>query len=132
LEYRKPQVIPRKLDPAKQQAFIEAYDNLLNTLGDDEAVLFADAVHPTHAVRPAGCWAPKDAKVAIEQTSGRQRLNIHGAIDLETGATRMIEATTVDALSTIALLMAIMLMYPTNRLLRVLIDTDSEHHLVLI
>src|SRR5436190_7378576 len=106
VEYRKPEVIPRKLDPARQQAFIEAYDNLLNNLGDDEAVLFADAVHPTHQVRPAGCWAPKDAKVALEQTSGRQRLNIHGAIDLETGATRMIEATTIDALSTIALLMA--------------------------
>ena len=25
------------------------------------------------------------------QTSGRQRLNIHGAIDLETGHTRMLE-----------------------------------------
>jgi transposase len=74
MEYRKPEVLPRKLDPAKQRAFIEAYDNLLNTLGDDEAVLFADAVHPTHEVRPAGCWAPKDAKVALEQTSGRQRL----------------------------------------------------------
>src|SRR5947209_1744106 len=117
VEYRKPEVIPRKLDPARQQAFIEAYDNLLNNLGDDEAVLFADAVHPTHEVRPAGCWAPKDAKVALEQTSGRQRLNIHGAIDLETGATRMIEATTIDALSSIALLMAIALMYPTKRLI---------------
>jgi hypothetical protein len=56
--YRKPEVIPRKLDPTRQQAFIETYDNLLNDLGDDEAVLFADAVHPTHEVRPAGCWAP--------------------------------------------------------------------------
>src|ERR1700755_1190165 len=124
---RKPQVIPRKLDPTKQQAFIEAYENLLNTLGDDEAVLFADAVHPTHAVRPAGCWAPKDAKVALEQSSGRQRLNIHGAIDLETGATRMIEATTIDALSTIALLMAIALMYPTKRLRYVFFDTPHSH-----
>src|SRR5438132_10223188 len=132
LEYRKPQVIPRKLDPAKQQAFIEAYDNLLNTLGDDEAVLFADAVHPTHEVRPAGCWAPKDAKVAIEQTSGRQRLNIHGAIDLETGATRMIEATTIDALSSIALLMAIALMYPTKRLIHVFLDNARYHHAVLV
>src|SRR5207245_5871327 len=44
VEDRKPAVIPRKLDPARQQAFIEAYDNLLNNLGDDEAVLFADAV----------------------------------------------------------------------------------------
>src|SRR5947209_5602921 len=82
--------------------------------------------------RPAGCWAPKDAKVAIEQTSGRQRLNIHGAIDLETGATRMIEATTIDALSTIALLMAIMLMYPTKRLIHVFLDNARYHHAVIV
>ena len=39
------------------------------------------------------------------------------AVDLETGSTRMIEATTVDAASTIALLMAIVSMYPTKRLI---------------
>lgn len=80
LEYQKPNVIPRKLDEEKQKAFIESYEKLLNSLADSEAVLFADAVHPTHAVRPAGCWAPKQEKLAIEQTSGRQRINIHGAI----------------------------------------------------
>ena len=96
-----------KLDPDKQAAFIKAYENLLNQLGDDEAVLFGDAVHPTHAVRPVGCWAPKDTPVAVPQTSGRQRLNIHGAIDLETGKTRMIEAATVNAISMIMLLRAI-------------------------
>src|SRR5450830_582022 len=42
LEYHKPNVIPRKLNEEKQKAFIESYDNLLNSLGDDEAVLFAD------------------------------------------------------------------------------------------
>jgi transposase len=89
LEYHKPSIIPRKLDKEKQKAFIESYDNLLNTLADNEAVLFADAVHPAHAARPAGCWAPSQEKLAIEQTSGRQRINIHGAIDLETGQTRM-------------------------------------------
>ena len=82
LEYHKPNVIPRKLDEEKQRAFIEGYEKLLNSLGDDEAVLFADAVHPTHAARPVGCWAPSQEKFAIEQTSGRQRINIHGAIDL--------------------------------------------------
>ena len=107
LEYHKPDAIPRKLDEAKQKAFIESYDNLLNSLADNEAVLFADAVHPTHAARPAGCWAPSQEKLAIEQTSGRQRINIHGAIDLETGQTRMIEVETVDAASTIKLLESI-------------------------
>ncbi len=80
-------MIPRKLDPVRQQEFIATYDNLLNTLGDDEAVLFADAVHPTHEARPAGCWAPKDAKVALAQTSGRQRLNIHAIEPPATKAT---------------------------------------------
>ena len=57
----------RKLDPAKQQAFIDAYDTLLKTLPEDEAVMFADAVHPTHGARPVGCWAPKEIKVAVDQ-----------------------------------------------------------------
>ena len=112
MEHRKPKAVSSKLDPGKQAAFIKAYENLLNQLGDDEAVLFGDAVHPTHAVRPVGCWAPKDTPVAVEQTSGRQRLNIHGAIDLETGQTRMIEAATVNAISMIMLLRAIEAMYP--------------------
>jgi len=82
LEYHKPEVISRKLDVEKQKAFIAAYEKLLNSLGADEAVLFGDAVHPTHAARAAGCWGPKAETLAIEQTSGRQRINIHGAIDL--------------------------------------------------
>ncbi len=77
LEYHKPEVIGRKLDEEKQRAFIEGYEKLRNALGPDEAVLFVDAVHPTHAARPVGCWAPKEEKLAIEQTSGRQRINIH-------------------------------------------------------
>src|SRR5208337_2589908 len=112
LEYHKPEVIGRKLDAKKQQAFIAAYDDLLNSLGPDEAALFVDAVHPTHAARPVGCWAPAEDNLAIEQTSGRQRLNIHGAIDLETGKTAMIDVETVDAALTIRLLEAIEAMYP--------------------
>jgi hypothetical protein len=62
LEYHKPEVIGRKLDTEKQKAFIAAYENLLNLLGPDEVVLFGDAVHPTHAARPVGCWAPRTAR----------------------------------------------------------------------
>jgi hypothetical protein len=68
-------------------------------LGNDEVVLFADAVHPTHAARPVGCWAPKQDRLAIGQTNGRERINIHGAINLESGQTRMIDVQTVDAAS---------------------------------
>jgi len=132
MEHRKPKAVSRKLDPDKQAAFIKAYEDLLNHLDADEAVLFGDAVHPTHAVRPVGCWAPKDTPVAVAQTSGRQRLNVHGAIDLETGQTRMLEALTVDAASTIMLLMAIEAMYPGKRLIHLFLDNARYHHAKLV
>jgi DDE superfamily endonuclease len=56
-------------------------------------------------------------QTAVPQTSGRQRLNIHGAIDLQTGKTRMLEVATVDAASTIILLMAIGVTYPGKRVI---------------
>lgn len=128
MEHRRPEAVSRKLDPARQQAFIDGYNALLNALADDEAVLFADAVHPTHGARAVGCWGPRDTKIAIDQTSGRERLNIHGAIDLETGNTRMIDVLTVDALSTIALLLSIETMYPAKRLIHVFLDNARYHH----
>ncbi len=130
--HRKPLAIPRKLDENKQKAFIKDYNALLNGLPEDEAVMFADAVHPTHAVRPVGCWAPKDAEIAVEQNSGRDRLNIHGAIDLETGNTKMIEALTVNAQSTIMLFIAIMAMYPAKKLIHVFLDNARYHHAALV
>ena len=132
LEYHKPEIIPRKLDEDKQKSFIESYDNLLNSLADNEAVLFADAVHPTHAAQSVGCWAPRGEKLAIEQTSGRQRINIHGAIDLETGQTRMIEALTIDAASTIKLLQSIEALYPLLALIHVFLDNARYHHARLV
>ena len=104
----------------------------MNRLSADEAVIFADAVHPTHAVRPVGCRGPKEVPVAVEQSSGRDRLNIHGAIDLETGQTVMKDVLVVDALSTIMLLMAIEAMYPGKRLIHVFLDNARYHHAKLV
>ncbi len=132
LDYHKPEVIGRKIDEDKQRAFIMAYEKLLNLLPNNEAVMFVDAVHPTHAARPAGCWAPRHQKLAIEQTSGRQRINIHGAVDLETGQTRMIEALTIDATSTIRLLESIEAMYPSLTLCHVFLDNARYHHARLV
>jgi transposase len=132
LEYHKPEVISRKLDEKKQKDFIAAYEKLLNSMSTDEVALFMDAVHPTHAARPVGCWAPKQQNLAIEQTSGRQRINIHGAIDLETGQTRMIEAETIDATSTIRLLESLEALYPLMVCIHVFLDNARYHHAQLV
>ena len=126
-DYRKPEAMPRGLDDAEQQAFIDRYENLLNTMGVDEAVVFVDGVHPTHQVRPAGCWARKDVAIAVEQTTGRNRLNIHGAINLETGQTQILAVEKVDGLSFIKLLSEIEGAHTAMRLIHVFLDNAKYH-----
>src|SRR3712207_2577368 len=128
MEHRKAQAVSGTIDPARQKAFIESYDARLRTLPDDEAVLFADAVHPAHGARPVGCWAPKEIRVAVDQTRGRDRLNLHGAIDLETGRTRRIDVVTVAAMSTITLWVAIEALDPAMRILHGFLDNARYHH----
>lgn len=75
--------------PDETDGTIESYEVQQNQLPTDEAMMFAYAVHPTHVALAVRCWALK--AVAITQSSGRDRLQIHGALDLETGNTRMLD-----------------------------------------
>jgi len=84
-EYKKPKPLPKLPSQEVQQEFIIKYEQLLNSLMPDEAVYFADAVHPEYQVKPAFGWFKKQkgAPIAIKTTPCRERLNIHGAINLE-------------------------------------------------
>ena len=121
LEHRKPQAASRKLDPARQKVFIGSYAALLKTLPDDER-----DVHRRGASHP---WGTAGGLLGTQRGQGSRsrwirpaRLNIHGAIDLETGRTRMIEVLTVDAVSTIALLVAIEALYPAMQIIPMFLD----------
>jgi transposase len=131
-EYKKPQTFGRDMDVDRQRAFIEFYEKLLNSLGLDETVLFSDAVHPLYAARAVGCWAPTGETPAVAQTSARERLNIQGALELETGKTTIIEVEEVDTNSTIKLLEAIEAKYPLMALIHVFLDNASCHKAALV
>jgi len=130
--WRAPEAIPAKTDAKAQAAFIERHDNLRNHLGPDETIVYADAVHPTHQVQYAGQWQPRDQRCAIPANSGRKRLNLHGAIDLETGMTRIVEVTMVDAISTIALFEALERAYPAMRRIHVFLDNARYHKAAIV
>ncbi len=107
------------------------------TQGELDCIIAALEANPRLIIPVArivrfGCWAPAKENLAIEQTSGRQRLNIHGALDLETGKTAMIDVETVDAASTIRLLEAIEAMYPLLVMIHVFLDNARYHHAKLV
>ena len=127
-EYRKPQVLPTRAAEAAQEAFIAAYEALMRRLDDDEMVVFSDAVHPTHQSRPAHGWFPKDQKTAIKASSGRKRLNIQGAIDLETFQFTFVEAEKINARTTRQMLEKLELANPSMTAIHVFVDNARYHH----
>ena len=120
------------MDPETQRRFIAFYEHLLNRLPADELVMFADAVHPTYGAQPVSCWAPKGMAVAVEQTTGREHVNIQGAIDLESGTTCVREAPVVDAENTVALLETIEARFPEKRVIHVMVDNARCHRAKLV
>jgi len=131
-DWQKPEAVPGRIDVDAQKKFINAHEDLRNSLGPDEAIVYVDAVHPTHQTRFAGRWLPRGQRCAIATASGRDRLNLHGAIDLETGLIRIIEVQTVDAMSTIALFEAMERAYPALRRIHIFLDNARYHHAKLV
>jgi len=82
--YKKPKHVPGKQDSAKQRAFIEEYEHLRATKGENDPIYFADATHPQHNSVPSYGWIKKGREKELKANCGRQRLNINGAINIET------------------------------------------------
>ena len=59
--YKKPKHVPGKLDPQAQKEFLEKYESLKKTKGENDPIYFADAVHPpvfqkySNSIPAAGC-----------------------------------------------------------------------------
>ena len=95
--YKKPIALATQVDEVAQQAFIDLYDALMNSLLSCEKFLFSGTVHPEYQNRPAHGWFPKGQKTAIKTTSGRKRFNIQDALDLETFTFTYVQGETINA-----------------------------------
>ena len=99
----------------------------MRELPADEAVYFADAVHPEYQSKPAFGWVKAGSNPAVLSTAGRGRVNIHGAVNLETFDTPFVEPTTVDGGSAVQLLAEIEKRNPDKRLIHVIWDNAAYH-----
>lgn len=82
--FHKPATVPAKADKAKQAAFVEHYENLKKTLPPEDVILFLDATHPCHALRPTHGWIRRGVRKELPQNGSQKRVNILGALDLAT------------------------------------------------
>jgi len=131
-EHKKPKLVPGNPDLEAQEIFVGQYEAFMESKPNDVAVVFIDAVHPEHNTVAAYGWIKRGQTRELKTNSGRQRLNLHGAINAETHEVTVIESETVDSYSTITLLSAIENKYPAASAIKVILDNAKYHYSDLV
>ena len=130
--YKKPTHVPGKQDPAKQQAFLEEYEQLKTNKGENDPIYFADATHPHHNSIPSYGWIKKGKEKELKANCDRQRLNINGVLNIEP-----LEATTgfyetINADSTIDLFSKVHAKHPDAETIYIIVDNAKYYHSYLL
>lgn len=120
--YKKPAVVPGKANREAQEKWIEEYQKLKKDLPANDAICFIDGVHPTHNAKLAYGWIKKGERKEIPTNTGRQRLNLSGAIDILSKRVLIREDITLNATSTIEFLKRIEEAYPNAENVHVFCD----------
>lgn len=131
-EYKKPTLVPGDPDLEAQELFAQFYEDFMLEKPNNTEVLFLDAVHPQHNTMAAYGWIKRGERRELKTNSGRERLNLHGAINAETYQITIIESETVDGDSTVMLLEAIEQAYPISKDIVVILDNAKYHYSTLV
>lgn len=101
--YKKPKHIPGKTNLEVQINFVEQYEKLKKEKSPEDKIYFMDGVHPLHNSQPAYGWMKKNCNYTIHSNTGRERVNINGAINIENFRLYYNEDETINSQSVIKL-----------------------------
>lgn len=126
--YKQPKAIPAKADEKKQEAFIESYLHLVADTPLDEPILFMDSVHPTMATKISHGWIKKGQDKPIATTASRTRVNIIGAIELNTlNVISDVDVETVNAQAVLTLFGKLKQHHPNAPKIHIILDRAGYH-----
>ncbi|CAM3630352.1 transposase (fragment) [Xenorhabdus nematophila ATCC 19061] len=128
--YKKPMDTPHKFDADKQRQFIEHDNTLKEECGQDEPILFIDAVHPTQSTKLSYGWmkSGRENGNVVETTGSRPRLNIMGALNLQRiEETVLREYPTMNSENIVLFFQAIRATYPLSQKGHIILDGAGYH-----
>lgn len=103
--YKKTKQIPGKVDLKKQELFKQEYQQLKKAKKPEDKIYFVDATHPQHNNMPFYGWIYKGDTKTIKANTGRKRLNLNGALNLENLDITVLSEETIDTYSMMRLVL---------------------------
>jgi transposase len=110
--YKKTKLVPGKADAEQQEAFLAQMAKLKEEKGKDDEICYLDGVHPQHNSKPANGWIKKGKEKQLLSNTGRERININGALNPRNHDVIFREDTSINAESTIKLFDQLQSHYP--------------------
>ena len=104
--YKKPKHVPSKADEEKQKKWVAEYEDLKANKNLEDKIYFIDGVHPQHNSMASYGWIKKGKEKHLKANTGRERLNLNGALnieDLQNISITIREDPIINAQSTISL-----------------------------
>lgn len=101
--YKKAKTIPGKANAELQKAYLKMLEETLKDKGEHDAHYYLDGVHPQHNTQLAYGWIKKGQDKVVKSNSGRQRININGALNADTLEVVIRTDDTINTQSTLKL-----------------------------
>jgi transposase len=130
--YKHPKAVPGKADKIKQEAFIEKYLALASETPANEPILFMDSTHPTMATKIVCGWIKKGVDKPIAQTASRTRVNVMGAIQLNTMNVVSSRPDYVNGKTTVSFFDQLKAAYPDSPKIHIILDQSGYHRSQLV
>ena len=130
--YKKPKRVPGNADRQVQEEFIEKYRELRKTAGENDPIVFMDGCHPMFNSIAGYGWIRKGKDKELQSNTGRQRVNINGAIDIKTLKWSIDLPYSVNAQSTIRLFQKLEQKYPLANKIYVIADNARYYRSKLV
>ena len=131
--YKKPKRLPGKHpDVQAQLAFIDSYKKLKASKGKDDPIYFMDGVHPQHNSVAAYGWIKRGTDKSLKSNTGRARVNINGAIDIDHLGIVVDFAESVNAQSSLRVLRTLESKHPEAEKIYVYCDNARYYRCSLV
>ena len=130
--YKKTKLVPGKANAEKQQEFLQEYQRLKKQMNSNDELLFIDGTHPQHNPISSYAWILKGREKEVPTNTGRQHININGAININNYDAIVRDDERINAQSTIQLFKQIEKSYPRAPTIYIIADNARYYRAKIV
>jgi transposase len=123
--YKQTTLFPSKMNPEEQKGWQTIFDEARKNING--VVLYMDGVHPQHNSCTGKAWIRRGEQKFVPSNTGRKRLNINGAYNVDTQEIVTHFCETINAQTTIELFTKIEAAYPMATSIYLVCDNASYY-----